>query len=141
VSGRLVLPPKLRAQLAREARAAFSRECCGLIEGAYDGADVRAAALHPARNLSSEADHFEIDPADHFKVLHAARERGRAIVGCYHSHPNGCAEPSPRDREGAGEAGFVWLIAALGGDAEPNILAFVFDGTAFAGMPIIQSGE
>jgi proteasome lid subunit RPN8/RPN11 len=131
----------LRTQLAREARAAFPRECCGLIEGIRAGAVVRVAALHPARNLSGEADRFEIDPADHFRALHAARERGQAIVGCYHSHPNGRPEPSPRDGDGAGEHGFVWLIAVLGSDTVTDIRAFIFDGLAFAEMPIVEAGE
>jgi len=141
VTVQLALSAGLRAQLAREARATFPRECCGLIEGSHDGVVVKAEVLHPARNLSGEADRFEINPADHFKALHAARERGQSIVGCYHSHPNGRAEPSPRDLDGAGEAGFVWLIAAIAGDAAPDVRAFVFDGSAFAETPIIEAGR
>ena len=48
----LALPLALRSQLAREAQAAFPRECCGLIEGASDGERFVATALHPAGNLS-----------------------------------------------------------------------------------------
>jgi proteasome lid subunit RPN8/RPN11 len=111
VTSRLLLADDLREQIAREARAAFPRECCGLIEGDA----LRVAALHPARNISEDADRFEIDPADHFRALRMARANGRAIIGCYHSHPNGRAEPSARD--GDGEDGFLWLIAAISGDA------------------------
>src|ERR1700743_1622068 len=109
----LVLPPAHRAQLEDEASAAFPRECCGLIEGRRDGDTIHAIALYPARNLAVEADRFEIDPADHFRALHKARANGHEIVGCYHSHPNGVAEISARDREGAMDDGFVWLICAL----------------------------
>ena len=112
----LILAPELRAQVLREARAASPRECCGLIEGVRDGAVVRATVLHPARNLSPKAERFEIDPADHFQALRTARARGHDIVGCYHSHPNGKAEPSPRDADGAAERDFVWLIAATAPD-------------------------
>ena len=97
----LLLSPSQRAQIEREARAAYPRECCGLLEGLREGDAIRIAALHPARNLSSDKDRFEIAPADHFAALRAARAKGRAIVGCYHAHPNGKSEPSARDAEGA----------------------------------------
>ena len=111
----LLLSGALRAQIEREARAAFPHECCGLLEGAHDGDAIRITALHPARNLAAESDRFEIDPADHFAAIRTARANGHVIVGCYHSHPNGKAEPSARDADGAWDEGFIWLIVAVSG--------------------------
>ena len=122
-----VLPAALRTQLAGEAGAAYPGECCGLIEGRRDGDRILATALHPTRNLSSDTDRFEIDPADQFRILRAARGAGAQIVGCYHSHPDGRAEPSARDRAGAGETDFIWLITGQGG----RIAAYLFDGNGF----------
>lgn len=134
----LLLSPSQRAQIEREARAASPRECCGLLEGVREGDAIRIAALHPARNLSSDKDRFEIDPADHFAALRAARANGRAIVGCYHSHPNGKSEPSARDAEGAWDEGFVWLIAATR-DSAVSLSAFARrqDGWQTLDMPEI----
>lgn len=126
----LHLSPADRARIEAEARAAFPKECCGLLEGVRDGHQARIVAVHPARNLSPDADRFEIDPAQQFALMRALRDTEREIIGCYHSHPNGKAEPSPRDLEGAGEDGFVWLIAGVAG--EVNLAAFVFRGGAFA---------
>ncbi|MBS0273781.1 MAG: M67 family metallopeptidase [Proteobacteria bacterium] len=112
----LLLSAAHRAQIEREARNAFPRECCGLLEGARDGDTIRITTLHPARNLSTDSDRFEIDPAGHFTAIRAARADGGEIIGCYHSHPNGKAEPSARDAEGACDEGFLWLIAAVSGD-------------------------
>jgi proteasome lid subunit RPN8/RPN11 len=112
---KLVLPESLRARIEEEARAFFPRECCGLIEGVQDGSVVEAVALHPARNLATRADRFEIHPEDHFAALKSARNNGRRLVGCYHSHACGSPRPSESDRQGAGEDGFLWLIAALDG--------------------------
>ena len=137
----LVLDLELRAQVLREAKAASPRECCGLIEGVRDGAVMRATALHPARNLSLKAERFEIDPADHFAALRAARARGRDIVGCYHSHPNGKAETSPRDAAGAAERGFVWLIAATAPSADAVLKAYVFDGQAFLAVSLAEGAS
>jgi proteasome lid subunit RPN8/RPN11 len=129
----LRLPPDLRVQILREAAAAFPRECCGLIEGVRDGDGWCASLLHPAPNLSADADRFEIDPAAHLAAQRGARGRGAAIIGCYHSHPGGGVEPSARDRAWALEADFLWLIA--GG----ALAAFVFDGTDFRPVPIVEA--
>jgi desampylase len=134
----LVLPPAFRTQIIGEAVAAWPRECCGLIEGIRRGQTIIATALHPARNLAETDDRFEIDPAAHIRLLKSARAADHTIVGCYHSHPAGEAQPSPRDLEGASEAGFVWLIAALAPGADPQIGGFVFDGVRFEPLQLVH---
>jgi len=121
----LILADALAAQISEEARAAFPRECCGLMEGTRTGDVVHAVVLHAIHNVSPHADSFEIDPAAHLRLRRIAREAGRAIVGCYHSHPNGRANPSPRDL--SGETDFVWLIAALDTQSAQPLAAFVPD--------------
>ena len=123
----------LRAQVAAEARAAFPRECCGLIEGVRDGGMLRATALHPTANLAGAPDRFEIDPREQFRLM----REGRDIVGCYHSHPDGAAEPSPRDAEYAFAGDFVWLIAG----AADSLAAFVWDGAEFARLALNEAGS
>jgi proteasome lid subunit RPN8/RPN11 len=135
---RVVLPDRLRAQILREARAAHPHECCGLIEGTVEGAceaqTFRITALHPARNLADAPDRFDIDPRDQFTAYKAARARGHAIVGCYHSHPNGRAEPSTADQAGAGEENFLWLIAS-----SESVGAFVYLRGKFLGADWVTS--
>jgi proteasome lid subunit RPN8/RPN11 len=123
----LILPPTLRSQIFAEARAAHPRECCGLLEGSAK----HIAALHPTRNLAERPDRFEIDPAEQFRLM----REGRRIVGCYHSHPGGRAEPSPRDADHAGEAGFLWLICA------DTLGAFVWDGASFRPLVLAETAD
>jgi proteasome lid subunit RPN8/RPN11 len=123
----LALPREFCLRIEMEARAAYPGECCGLIEGVRDGDTARALALHTARNIAAARDRFEIHPEDHFAALRAARARGHAIIGCYHSHPDGAPLPSDTDLSGAGEEGFVWLIVALSNaDAPASFGAFVY---------------
>jgi proteasome lid subunit RPN8/RPN11 len=119
------LTKNLQNQLVAEARAAYPRECCGLIEGVRTGEAFEVLRLHPTRNLADGPDRFAIDPAEHFRLLRALRGGPTAIIGCYHSHPNGIAEPSPRDCESAAEEGFVWLIVAVTGDGRAETAAHV----------------
>jgi proteasome lid subunit RPN8/RPN11 len=122
---KLILPAALETEIARQARAAFPRECCGLIAGARVGDDFHATRIHPGRNLAQAPDRFEIDPMDHIAAVKSARTRGATIIGCYHSHPNGEARPSRHDRSCAGEDDFLWLIAATDG-VQCRIEGFVY---------------
>jgi len=129
---KLILPAALRGRIEAEARASFPRECCGLIEGIRAGDDARAFTIHPARNIAQRDDRFEIAPENHFTALKAARKNGRDLIGCYHSHPGGNAEPSAHDLQGAGEEDFLWLIARLSDRLEPVALAaFVYCAASF----------
>jgi proteasome lid subunit RPN8/RPN11 len=63
-----------------------------------------------------------------------ARASGAAIIGCYHSHPEGAPRPSARDLAGAKEEDFLWLIVA--GEA---LEAFVYLEGVFVGADWVTS--
>jgi proteasome lid subunit RPN8/RPN11 len=135
----VTLPAALQDQIAREARAAFPGECCGLIEGLRSADHFQATRLHPSRNRSDANDRFALDAADHVAAQIAARINGHALIGCYHSHPNGKPEPSSRDHEGASEEGFLWLIAATDGE-EYRLACFVYREPGFEDVPMSALG-
>lgn len=69
----------------------------------------------PATNVHCDpARHFELDPAMLLAAHRAARDGGPALIGHYHSHPNGPARPSPADATAADQAGRLWLIIGSG---------------------------
>lgn len=133
----IILPQELRNQIEREARAAMPGECCGLIEGSRRFDAVVADAVHPAKNLANRRDRFEIDPADHFRLLHAARGAKHEIFGCYHSHPNGAPHPSGFDAENAESEDFIWLVAAVTRE-DFGLGAFVFANGSFRRVSMLQ---
>ena len=99
------------ATLLRDAARAGPHECCGLLLG--EGATVHTA--QPAANIHPHpADHFEIDPAALIAAHRAARSGGPQVLGYYHSHPNGRAEPSATDQVQASGDGRIWAIIAAG---------------------------
>ena len=95
--------------LLKSAAARPDREICGLLFGSRDRIDRAIATDNVAERPQ---DSFEIDPRALFAALRAERAGGDKLIGHYHSHPNGAAEPSPRDLAAA-EPGKLWLI--LGG--------------------------
>lgn len=99
------------ATLRQEARRAHPHECCGLLLG--QGGRIEAAL--PCANVHPDpACHFEIDPAALIAAHRAARRGGQQVLGYYHSHPAGPAEPSATDRACASGDGRIWAIVADG---------------------------
>lgn len=126
----LILPLAFRATMRDAAHATPDREICGLLLG--EG--LRVTNILPAANSAPDpATGFEIDPAILITAHKTARAGGPAIIGCYHSHPNGKAEPSPRDAEAA-EPGSVWVIVANG-----QISAWRYRADRFESLAILPS--
>ena len=105
----LELTSGVEATLLAEAAAAHPRECCGLLLGQ----GVRVLEIRPAANLHDQPEsHFEIDPAALIAAHRTARNGVLQVLGYYHSHPNGLAEPSATDRASASGDGRIWAIVA-----------------------------
>ncbi len=98
-------------QIVAHAAGEAPREACGLLLG--QGERVEQAI--PAANVADDPlTAFEIDPALLLRAHREARDGGLAILGWYHSHPNGRRDPSAEDAARAEEAGKLWLIVADG---------------------------
>lgn len=107
----MLIASDLVRQILEAAAATPHEEVCGLLFGTTDTI-LRA---QPCRNVAADpARWFEIDPAALIAAHRATRSGGPAIVGWYHSHPTGLAQPSPRDAASAAPDGMLWLIAAGG---------------------------
>jgi proteasome lid subunit RPN8/RPN11 len=95
--------------LLQEARTALPNECCGLVTGQPGLAE----AVVPAKNVHPRpSTGFEIDPATLLATHRNVRAESRQVIGHYHSHPNGRAEPSPRDAARANDNGQIWFVIA-----------------------------
>jgi proteasome lid subunit RPN8/RPN11 len=91
------------------AERAHPDEACGMLLGHGN----RVTETHSARNIHpTPQTHFEIDPQALIDAHRAARQGGPGVLGYYHSHPTGRAEPSATDRALASGDGRVWAIAA-----------------------------
>jgi proteasome lid subunit RPN8/RPN11 len=134
-----VLLSAAEADVLRTAAArAGPDECCGLIEGTKTAQGWRVAALHETANVAADRRrHFLIDPQAQFDLLRALRGTGRSVIGCFHSHPGGPAQPSATDAAQARESDFVWLIAGGASEDGFTLAAFVFtEGDGFMALPL-----
>ncbi len=110
-----VLARGVRETIDRAARAALPDEACGLLVGARAGARLLVRQATVARNVDPEPRcRFEIDPAHLLAHQRAARACGAAILGLWHTHPQGPPAPSARDRDGVTDREWLWLVWAGG---------------------------
>jgi len=126
------LPAAVLADIEAAARRARPRECCGLLIGRREEAEIVILdALETANLAPPEAPaRFEIDARAHLRLQRELRGSDRHIVGLFHSHPHGAAEPSATDRAEAAYAGWVWLITAVR-DAAAETRGYLDTGAAF----------
>lgn len=127
----LELPPALMHSLLAQAGARPGEEICGLLSGR----GRRIERVHAIPNAAAEtAERFCMAPEDLLRAFKQMRERGEQLLGIYHSHPNGVAEPSARDLEEAAYPDVAYLIIALEND--PPVRAFLYDGRRFSAMEL-----
>jgi proteasome lid subunit RPN8/RPN11 len=97
------------ASILAHGKLARPEEACGLLLGHGKCiTQVRSTRnVHPTPQT-----HFEIDPQALIDAHRVARQGGLELLGYYHSHPTGRAEPSVTDRALASGDGRVWAIVA-----------------------------
>lgn len=114
----LEISPELMEQVKSHALGTLPEECCGVLVGfrARQGVShvTSVSAICPVEN-SEEEDRrrgYWMAPAELLVIHKGARAHGEQVVGYYHSHPEGGAVPSERDREAAAP-GVSYLIVGI----------------------------
>lgn len=117
--------------------AAYPEECCGLLIGAKEGDHWRIDEAVAAANVAPKPRHdrFEVDPALHLRLQRELRGTAQAVIGHYHSHPNGRAIPSAADLEHAEDGGLLWIIVAVS-VAETAASAFQMEDGGYKIVPL-----
>jgi proteasome lid subunit RPN8/RPN11 len=126
----IVIPSALLDEIERAAGAAYPDESCGLlIGGDAPNGDIAVARVVVSPNVSvgDTRESFEVDPKIRFDAMRALQDTGERIVGHFHSHPDGSARPSERDRAQAWEPELVWLITAVTKTGPAETAAFLLD--------------
>jgi proteasome lid subunit RPN8/RPN11 len=111
------LPAQLRRALLDHAARAAPAECCGFIVGT----PRRTVAAVPMDNIAQSRTRFRIADEAHIALRRTLRH-GRpplAILGVYHSHPDGAAWPSPSDVREANYPEWLYIIVGLSGAGPP----------------------
>jgi proteasome lid subunit RPN8/RPN11 len=118
----LKIPRNIVDEIRRQAAREYPEECCGVLIGratprSQDGLQEDDRVVVEAiacRNLrAGSGTRYAIAPHELVAAQRGARERGLAIVGFYHSHPDHAAVPSRTDVAEANWPDCAYLIVPV----------------------------
>ena len=143
---RVRLSPAQLQAIERAAEAAYPEEACGLLVGrAEPGGAWRVNAVEASANVAEppRTRRFEVDPKLRLRLERALRESPNSVMGVYHSHPDGRAEPSETDISMIFEPDMIWLITAVSEGRAGTTMAYkpAEDGAAFLPLGLDLGGE
>lgn len=102
-------------------------ECCGVLLG-------RAGRIERCVAMKSDLpspDAYFMNPEQQIKVFTDMASHDEELLGIYHSHPKGPAQPSGADLQLAFHPGAAYFIISLADAAHPEVRAFRLSGNGF----------
>lgn len=124
----IVIPRAHYDEIIDLARESGELEICGILGGHHDPNRSVVESVHPTANAAAHPrTRYEIDPEKQLSLIEEIEARGQAVVGYYHSHPNGPPRPSATDAEQATWDGYSYVIVSM--DGEPYVGSWRWDGT------------
>lgn len=84
------IEPEAWQVMVAHAEATYPNECCGAMVGVIDGDDKRVQIAVPLENAFAgpQGERYELRPEDLLKADREARQRGKDLIGIFHSHPD-----------------------------------------------------
>jgi len=113
------LPAAALDTVRAESIRAYPEECCGALLGRGSVSEE----VVPLDNVSRDPQRaFEIDPEVLLALDRDAAARDLEILGYYHSHPNGSAEPSLTDLRSAWPETLYLIVGiSIDGSSDPAV--------------------
>lgn len=66
-------------------------------------------------NMLNSSKQFIISPNELYHLWKDMEDKGKHIIGAYHSHPDADAGPSLNDIESMKNTSFIWMIIGMDG--------------------------
>jgi len=130
-SGLLLLRLHRELMVAHAVREA-PNECCGLLLGR--GGTIERVI--PMKSDQPAPDAYFMNPLQQLEVFTGMEKRGEELLGIYHSHPKGPAEPSGADLQMAFHPEAAYVIISLADPDRPELRAFKLSKSGFEEIPV-----
>ncbi|RKP54310.1 M67 family peptidase [Cohnella endophytica] len=118
----VIMPERLEERLIDAARQRYPYEACGLIYGTLTDSAIRADNFDLVRNVAVYPERaFVFDPEQWIRLYFEAQKNQRAIVGFFHSHPQGSSAPSLQDILQSFPWGTYWIVGSASAQGEISV--------------------
>ncbi len=116
----------------------YPEEACALLVGTIDSEQTyKISTIELSSNVAADKKKFfEVDPAVRIRLERELRSEAFKVIGVYHSHPNGKAEPSETDAKMVIERDLVWIVSSV--DQKEEIITNAFLPTHPSGFTEIE---
>lgn len=116
----LNIPVGLYERMLSHCLAAYPNEACGMLAGSGDA----ASDLYAMTNTEPSPVSYFMDPKEQFSAMKKMREKGAALIGIFHSHPQSPPYPSTKDVGLAFYADAIYIIVSLMDTENPVVKAY-----------------
>jgi proteasome lid subunit RPN8/RPN11 len=119
------IPRSLLEKMLEHLIRAYPEEGCGLLVGRVVNGVRVVEKVVPMRNAfnGTKRTRYSMDPLEYMAVEREEAQRGRIIIGVFHSHPDYPAIPSAYDLEHAFPE-FTYVIASISGREVKGLAAW-----------------
>lgn len=126
----LVFPNNVYQAIRAHGEETYPQECCGALLGRSIDGCWHIIEVVRTRNARAESarTQYEIAPIELVKIERTVREKGLAIAGFYHSHPDHPAQWSQTDLAEAHWLGCSYVITEVVHGKAAATNSFLLDG-------------
>lgn len=110
------LKADLQNRIFETLAASYPNEGSGFLLGTLNQDSIHVSDIIRLENAFESEEQYHrylISPQDWIRWEDEAEARGLGFIGCYHSHPDSPAEPSPYDLDYAIWPNFVYIITSV----------------------------
>lgn len=132
------MPRSVLDQLIAQALDEAPLECCGLLAGHAERAEVDRYV--PCRNAAASARVYTVEPRDQLRATRTAEDDGLDIIGVVHSHTHTPPHPSATDIAAAPDPTWHYVIVSLA-HAEPSVRSYRIVDAVVQEEPIALVGS
>lgn len=114
---KIILKAVLQTRIHKQLQATYPNEGGGFLIGRVDDGTVHIEDVIPVENTYAADEQYHryaMTPQDWAALEDTAEQRGLALVGYFHSHPDAPAVPSDFDRDHA-LPNFTYIIVSVAG--------------------------
>lgn len=138
------LPKRLQQRIFQQMEASYPNEGGGFLLGTQNGESVTIRDIIQIENVFAPQEQYHrytMTPQDWIRLEDQADERGLALLGYYHSHPDSPAVPSIYDRDHAWPQ-FTYIITRVqeGKAVDMQVWRLRTDRTQFDDVTLIVTG-